>query len=65
MQAKRIGELENDSAKLLTFIKLPFVIKSFVLSICEWLFYKDFTVSLRKDFFNLFLPHFPKEIYQF
>ena len=32
------------SAVLLTFIKLPFVIKSFVLSIFEWLFYTGFTV---------------------
>ena len=32
------------SAKLLTFSKLPFVIKNFVLSIFEWLFYTDFTV---------------------
>ena len=27
------------SAVLLTFIKLPFVIKIFILSIFEWLFY--------------------------
>ena len=32
------------SAILLTFIKLPFVIKIFVLSIFEWPFYTDFTV---------------------
>ena len=32
------------SAILLTFIKLPFVIKIFVLSIFEWLFYTEFTV---------------------
>ena len=31
-------------AILLTFIKLPVVIKIFVLSIFEWLFYTDFTV---------------------
>ena len=31
-------------AILLTFIKLPFVIKIFVLSIFEWLFYTGFTV---------------------
>ena len=31
------------SAILLTFIKLPFVIKIFVLSIFEWLFYTGFT----------------------
>ena len=34
----------EDSAILLTFIKLPFVIKIFVLSIFEWLFYTGFTV---------------------
>ena len=33
------------SAILLTFIKLPFVIKIFVLSIFEWLFYTGFTVQ--------------------
>ena len=32
------------SAILLTFIKLSFVIKIFVLSIFEWLFYTGFTV---------------------
>ena len=32
------------SAKLLTFIKLPFVIKIFVLSVFEWPFYTGFTV---------------------
>ena len=32
------------SAILLTFIKLPFVIKIFVLSIFEWPFYTYFTV---------------------
>ena len=37
-------QLEH-SAILLTFIKLPFVTKSFVLSIFEWPFYTDFTVS--------------------
>ena len=35
---------EEHSAILLTFIKLPFVIKTFVLSIFEWLFYIGFTV---------------------
>ena len=32
--------LLEHSAILLTFIELPFVIKIFVLSIFEWLFYK-------------------------
>ena len=37
--------LQGDhSAILLTFIKLPFVIKIFVLSIFEWPFYTGFTV---------------------
>ena len=35
------------SAILLTFIKLPFVIKFFVLSIFEWPFYTGFTVIVR------------------
>ena len=33
------------SATLSTFIKLPFVIKIFVLYFFEWPFYKGFTVS--------------------
>ena len=33
---------------LLTFIKLPFVIKTFVLSIFEWSFYTGFTVCVCK-----------------
>ena len=32
------------SAILLTFIKLPFVIKIFILSIFEWVFYTGLTV---------------------
>ena len=30
-----------------TFIKLPVVTKTFVLSIFEWLFYTDFTVDMQ------------------
>ena len=45
------------SAILLTFIKLPFVIKIFVLSIFEWPFYTCFTVfvniPLLSDHFKL------------
>ena len=41
MQVKSIAEC---SAILLTFIKLPFVIKIYVLSIFELLFYTGFTV---------------------
>ena len=37
------------SAILLTFIKLPFVIKIFVFSIFEWSFYTGFTVELSLD----------------
>ena len=37
-------DLLEYSAILLTFIKLPFVVKIFVLSIFEWPFYTDFTV---------------------
>ena len=33
------------SAKLTTFIKLPFVIKMLILSIFEWPFYTGFTVD--------------------
>ena len=36
------------SAILLTFIKLPFIIKIFVLSIFEWSLKIDFTVSANK-----------------
>ena len=35
------------SAILLTFIKLTFVTKSFVLSIFEWPFYTSFTVCIK------------------
>ena len=42
------------SAKLLNFIKLPFVIKNFVLSIFEWPFYTSFTVQA---VFNLINAH--------
>ena len=38
---------KEHSAILLTFIKLPFVIKIFVLSIFEWPFYTGFTVFLK------------------
>ena len=38
------------SAFLSTFIKLPFVIKTFVLSIFEWPFYTGFTVGTMPGF---------------
>ena len=41
------------SAILLTFIKLPFVIKIIVLSIFEWPFYPGFTVSISEDNVNI------------
>ena len=46
MQIESIAECSKreHSAILLTFIKLPFVIKIFVLSIFEWPFYTGFTV---------------------
>ena len=38
--------LQGEHAAILpTFFKLPFVIKIFVLSIFEWLFYTGFTVT--------------------
>ena len=43
MQVKIIAEWEH-SAILSIFIKLPFVIEIFVLSIFEWPFYTGFTV---------------------
>ena len=43
---------------LLTFIRLPFVIKIFVLSIVEWRFYTGFTVpkSHSGSIVNLAMP---------
>ena len=38
------------SAIILTFINLPVVIKTLVLSIFEWPFYILFTVYLRNEF---------------
>ena len=43
MQVKSIAECSK--AILLTFIKITFVIKIFVLSIFEWLLYTGFTVD--------------------
>ena len=50
MQVKSIAECSKGehSAILSTFIKLPFVIKIFVLSIFGWPFYAGFTV-IEKD----------------
>ena len=38
--------MQRHSAIISTFIILPFVIKIFVLSIFEWLFYTGFTVYI-------------------
>ena len=43
------------SAILSTFIKLPFVIKIFVLSICELPFYTGFTVCVHSVYYNYML----------
>ena len=47
MQVRNIAECSKgeNSAILSTFIKLPFVIKTYVLSIFEWPFYICFTVA--------------------
>ena len=37
------------SAILLTYIKLPFAIKIFILSIFEWPFYTGFTVYINPN----------------
>ena len=49
MQVKRIAECSKHSAIRLTFIKLPFVIKIYVLSIFEWLFYTKFYCVFRPN----------------
>ena len=47
MQVKGIAEMlhREHSAILLTFIKLPVVLKTFVLSILEWPVYTGYTVN--------------------
>ena len=44
MQVKSIAECSKHSAILSTFIKIPVVIKIFVLSIFEWPFYTGLIV---------------------
>ena len=51
MQVKSIRR--EHSTILWTFIKLPVVIKIFVLSIFEWPFYTDFTVLLIMEAFTM------------
>ena len=55
LQAEHSAILQAEhSAIFLTFIKLPFVNKIFVLSIFEWLFYTGFTVQdLHKMHFSI------------
>ena len=52
MQVKNICRmLQGEHSEMLsTFIKLPFVIKIFVLSIFEWPFYTGFTVHPKASF---------------
>ena len=46
MQIKSIAECSLWAfCNILTFIKLPFVVKIFVLSMFEWPFYTGFTVE--------------------
>ena len=41
----QVKSIVEHSAILSTFIKLPFIIKIFVLSVFEWPFYTGFTVQ--------------------
>ena len=50
------------SAILSTFIKLPFVIKIFVLSIFEWPFYTCFTVVIEMEVCSS-NPRFPLSLF--
>ena len=67
MQVKSIAECSKHSAILLTFIKLPFVIKIFIVSIFEWPFYTGFTGNYNSEkaipFHSLFysMQHLIKE----
>ena len=62
MRVKSISEGEH-SAIVLTFIKLPFVSKIFVLSIIEWPFYTGFTVHANSmQIFRQLLKHLDPEL---
>ena len=51
MQVKSVAECSKGAFSIfLTFIKLPFVIKIFVLSIFEWPFYTGFNVYVGRGF---------------
>ena len=52
MQVKSIACPREHSAILSTIIKLPVVIKTFVLSIFEWPFYTGFTVQINTKIEN-------------
>ena len=60
MQVKSIAECSMGAfCNTMTFIKVPFVIKIFVLSIFEWMFYTGFTVHLAKmPTVHLYFIHF-------
>ena len=56
---------KEHSAILLTFIKLPIVFKTFVLSVFEWLLKTGFTVFICTDFHNVkfrYLWHMQKSL---
>ena len=57
MKVESIAECSKreHSAILSTFIKLPFVIKIFVVSIFEWPFYTGFTVHVPKQHLHFLL----------
>ena len=46
------------SAILMTFIELPFVIQTFVLSIFEWPFYTSLTVQVMRKYTNMVTYNF-------
>ena len=62
MQVERIAECSEHSAILLTFMKLPFAIKAFVVSIFEWPLKTDFTVSLSTLIYSCFFFSFLYQI---
>ena len=55
MQVKNIAECLEHSAILSTFIKLPFAIKTFFLSIFEWPLKTGFTVLRFAENIHLFI----------
>ena len=66
MQVKSIAEcsMGEHSAILSTFIKLPYVFKTFVLSIFEWPLKTGFTVYFKNAFMlNTFKPNGVSRLY--